>query len=209
MDHLALLEGEVLAMAAAFGTTDPEQPVASCPDWRVRDLAAHLIGIHRWARAALDSDVPPPYGEPAVTGDLAQAYEVAASDLLEGLRQRSADAPAWTFDKGNRTAGFWRRRQLHEVGMHRWDLQPYRMDDAVAADGVDEVVSFFVPRLVGGGRTVLPEGTLHLAATERSWAIGTGTPGVHLSGSPEDLLLAVWGRGVPLPGPWAGVPLTP
>lgn len=209
VDHLALLEGVVAAMTAALRIADPDDPVPACPDWTVRDLTGHLIGVHRWARSALDSDTDPGYVGTPPTGELDAAYEDEAGQLLEALRSRPADAPAWTFDRLNRTAGFWRRRQLHEVAVHRWDVQPYALDDVQAADGIDEVLDFFAPRQLKSGRATLPEGSLHFVAGGRGWRVGTGNPGVTVLGSPATVLLRLWGRGEPLPGPWADAHLTP
>ena len=133
----------------------------------------------------------------------------AGQGIVEGLRERGPDAPAWTFDKHNRTAAFWRRRQLHEVAMHRWDLQPYAFDDATAADGIDEVMSFMLPRQVAAGRITLPEGTLHLVAPQRAWTVGSGSPEATATGSTSELLLLLWRRGGALPGPWGETALTP
>lgn len=196
-------------MHAALQRADPAQPIASCPGWTARELTAHLIGVHRWARAALDSESPPPYDETPVAGELADAYLQAGEAVLEGLRNRPAEAPAWTFDRNNRTAGFWRRRQLHEVAMHRWDVRPYAFADDVALDGIDEVVSFMLPRQVAAGRITLPDGTLHFVTPVRSWAAGTGEPHATIEGSPGEVLLRLWGRAEPLPGRWAETRVTP
>ena len=110
MDHLALLEGEVVAMTAALRAADPWAPVQACPGWTVRELAGHVTGVHRWALAALNSDTPPSYDEKPVDGDLAEGYAAAGQDLLAALTALPPDHPCWTFDKANQTASFWRRR---------------------------------------------------------------------------------------------------
>lgn len=208
MDHLALLEGEVARMVQAVRDADLAAPIASCPGWTAADLVAHLTGVHRWVLAALDDAGPPAYDEtpqPDPVGD----YERHATALLDRLRAVSPDTPAWTFDRHNRTAGFWRRRQLHEVSVHRWDLQPYVLDREVAEDGVDEVLDFFLPRQVGSGRTTLPEGTLRLVSPERAWAFGDGRPVQTAQGTASDLALGLWGRVELDLGPWGAAKLTP
>lgn len=209
IDHLALLQGEVVAMTAALRQADPAAAVPSCPGWTVADLAAHVVGVHRWARAALDSERPPAMSETSVTGPLAEAYADAADDLVRELAARPADSPAWTFDKHNRTTGFWVRRQLHEITVHRWDLEPFEIDPVVAADGIDEVLDFMVPRRVAAGRLTPPEGTLRLVSPDRSWHFGDGRPVQTAEGTPGALLLALWGRGDLDLGAWGRVGLTP
>jgi uncharacterized protein (TIGR03083 family) len=193
-------------MSRAIAKADPDAPVAACPDWAVRDLVAHLTGVHRWALAALDGSTPPAYAEAPIGSDLGGAYVDASQALLARLRVLPAEHPCWTFDKGNRTAGFWRRRQLHEVAVHRWDVEPYTLTDEVATDGIDEVVDFFAPRQVFLGRLTLPEGGLQLQTPSHLRTFGD-CPFHRLEGSASDVLLRLWGRGAPLPDGWAG--LTP
>jgi uncharacterized protein (TIGR03083 family) len=208
MDHLALLEGEVAAMAQAVREADLSAPVASCPGWTVADLVAHLTGVHRWVLRALDNAGPPAYDEEPQP-DPADAYERHATVMVERLRALSEDAPAWTFDRHNQTASFWRRRQLHEVSVHRWDVQPHQLDQVIAEDGVDEVLDFFLPRQVATGRTEVPEGTLRLISPEKAWAFGDGRPVHSTQGTASDLVLGLWGRVELDLGPWGAAKLTP
>jgi uncharacterized protein (TIGR03083 family) len=207
VDHLAVLEGEVAAMTAALAAADPATPVEACPGWTVRELGGHITGVHRWVLAALDGDGPPPYDE-TPQADPVAAYDAAAQSLVARLRELPTDHPCWTFDRSNPTASFWRRRQVHEVSVHLWDVAPYELTDAVAEDGIDEVLDFFLPRQVKAGRTTLPAGTLELRTPHRSWTVGEG-PATVVEGSASELLLALWGRGRRLPDPWAGAGLTP
>ena len=208
MDHLALLEGEVVAMADALRDADPAQPVPACPGWTVRELAAHVTGVHRWVLKALDNNGPPPFDETPDDGDLAARYAEAAQAMVQRLRELPKDAPAWTFNKNDGTAGFWHRRQLHEVAIHRWDAQPYVLDDAIATDGIDEVFDFFVPRQLTRGSLTLPAERLTLTTGDRTWHLGEG-PETAVEGKASDLLLMLWQRSRTLPGTWAQTPLTP
>lgn len=191
MDHLALLADEVVAMTAAVGATDPTAAVASCPGWTVADLTAHLTGVHRWVIAALRDEGAPPYEEPPSTPE---AYATAAAEMVARLRELPPDAACWTFDRGNRTASFWRRRQLHEVTVHRWDLQQQAIPDEVAADGISEVVGFFLPRMLAQG-TVVPAGRLVLDDGRHSWTLVDGDgPRATVTADAATLNLLVWGR---------------
>jgi uncharacterized protein (TIGR03083 family) len=196
-------------MVGALRDADLAAPVTACPGWTVRELAAHVTGIHRWARQALDSVGPPPYEETPDETDPVGAYERAATDMLTRLQELPADAPAWTFDKFDHTAGFWRRRQLHEVAVHRWDVAPYRLATDLAEDGVDEVLDFFLPRQLALRRAELPAGTLRLISPERAWAFGDGRPVQTAQGTASDLLLGLWRRVDLDLGAWGGTALTP
>jgi uncharacterized protein (TIGR03083 family) len=208
VDHLALLEDETTAMVGILRDLDLAAPVRSCPGWTVADLVAHLTGIHRWVVGALDNAGPPAYDEEPQP-DPVDGYERQATAMVEKLRALAPDAPAWTFDRHNQTAGFWRRRQLHEVAVHRWDVQPYPLESAIAADGIDEVLDFFLPRQIGMGRTEVPAGTLRLISPERAWAFGDGRPLQTAQGTASDLVLALWGRVELDLGTWGQAKLTP
>jgi uncharacterized protein (TIGR03083 family) len=174
----------------------------------VRDVAGHLTGVHRWVVGALENDGPPPYDE-TPGADVVGDYEQAATAMVARLRELPQDAPAWTFDKHNQTASFWRRRQVHEIAVHRYDVQPYVRDTVVAEDGVDEVLDFFLPRQVASGRTELPEGTLRLISPEKAWAFGDGRPVQTIQGTASDLVLSLWRRVEADLGPWGLAKLTP
>ena len=195
-------------MVRALHDADLAAPVPACPGWTVTELVAHLSGIHRWVVGALDNAGPPPYDE-TPSPDPVGEYERVATTMLDKLRATPADAPAWTFDKHDQTAGFWRRRQLHEISVHRWDVAAYRLSDEVAEDGVDEVLDFFLPRQIGMGRTTVPEGTLRLISPDRAWAFGDGRPVQTAQGTASDLVLGLWGRVELDLGPWGAAKLTP
>lgn len=216
LDHLDRLAEQVGAMTAQVAAVDPAAPVPPCPGWTVRDLVSHVVAVHRWAVAALDSDGPPPYAPAEPGDDLAGWYAGAAAELVRALRDRPADAPAWTMDRADPTAGFWRRRQLHEVVVHRHDLAAcagegaaapgYALDDELAVDGIAEVVDVLLPRQLRLGRTAPGDRGLRLRAAGRSWLLGD-EPAEVVEAPAGDLLLRLWGRGEPLPAGWSA--LTP
>lgn len=195
-------------MVGALRGADLAAPVAACPGWTVRELTGHLTAVHRWAAGALRNEGPPPYEE-TVGDDPVGDYERAATELVAALGRVAPDAPAWTFDRHDQTAGFWRRRQLHEVAIHRWDVAPYRLATEVAEDGVDEVLDFFLPRQIGTGRTTVPEGTLRLITPERTWAFGDGRPVQTAQGTASDIVLGLWHRVELDLGAWGEAKLTP
>jgi uncharacterized protein (TIGR03083 family) len=193
MDHLALLEAEVAGMAAALRAADLAGPVPSCPGWTVQDLCNHLTAVHRWALLALENAGPPPYDESVHSTP--DDYAQAAGALVARLRELPADALAWTFNRENPTASFWRRRQLHEVSVHRWDVEQHALDPEVAEDGVEEVVTFFLPRQVRLGRSSLPAGLLLLDTGSRTWTLTDGEgPQAVVRADAATLNLLLWGR---------------
>lgn len=208
-DHLALLEAEVAAMTESLRAADPAAPVASCPGWTVRDLADHVTSVHRWVLATLSSQEPAPFDDTPCGDDLAAGYAEQAHALLDRLTELPPDHECWTFDRNNHTAGFWRRRQVHEISVHRWDLAPYAMSDEVAEDGIDEILEFMLPRQVAMGRTTLPDGVLRLVSPRRTWDIGTGEPLLSVEAPAAELLLSLWGRKDALPQQWRDAKLTP
>jgi uncharacterized protein (TIGR03083 family) len=192
VDHLALLEGEVVAMAAALRAADPVRVVESCPGWTVADLTSHVTAVHHWVLGALRNEGPPPYDEVPADAD---AYAAASTSLVSRLRELPADAPCWTFNRDDATAGFWRRRQLQEVSIHRWDVDGHALDPVIAGDGVAEVVDFFLPRQVKAGRTTLPAGRVVLDSGTSSWTLVDGEgPRAVVGADAATLNLLLWGR---------------
>ncbi|WP_207081416.1 maleylpyruvate isomerase family mycothiol-dependent enzyme [Nocardioides sp. S5] len=123
---LDLLRTQAERFAQVVEHGDPAREVISCPGWTLRDLTDHLGGVHQWAAHAVvegDPSLEPEPAPPAGAAGLAAWYRRYATTLVDVLTARPAEAPAWTLDRDDRTAGFWRRRQVHEVTMHLWDAE--------------------------------------------------------------------------------------
>ncbi len=156
-------------------------PVLACPGWTLHDLVAHLGNVHRWAAHAVlagSPDLAPEAVEHGRPG-LAAWYQHHASHLVHVLTETPAEASAWTLDQQDRTAGFWRRRQVHETLMHTWDAEqalgvPRPMDPALAWDGVLEVADILYPRQVRLGRISPLARSLRLVATDGPWEVTLG-----------------------------------
>lgn len=200
-DWLALLRTATGRFAEVLETADPHARVTYCPDWSVHDLAVHLGGVHQWAAHAVthgDPSLEPTEPEP---GALVEWYRASAAGLLDVLASTPADARAWTLDQEDRTAGFWRRRQVHETLVHTWDAEeavgePRPFAPAIAWDGVLEVVEVMYPRQVRLGRIEpLPMAVL-LAATDvdASVRLGTGRGAQLVRDRAEVLLRMLWHR---------------
>lgn len=199
-DQLTVLRAETAQVTDLLRSADVAAPVAACPGWTVRDLAVHLGNIHLWAAAALRAGGEKVLPTPQQPGaDLAGWYAGTAADLLAALDERDPDAPAWGFGPPPRTAAFWRRRQVHESALHRWDLEvaagaPSGFDPELAADGVDEVVTVMLPRQLHLQRTPPLPAPVALSTGERTWTLGGDDPVATVTGPAEALLLLLWHR---------------
>lgn len=206
-DWLAELRRRTDRFAELVRCADPgsglDAPVTHCPDWTVRDLVAHLGGVHEWAAHAVVVGSPNLSPEPPTATsphDLADWYAGRAAHLLDVLARTPADSPAWTLDRGDPTAGFWQRRQVHETAMHVWDLEeafrePRPIEPWLAWDGVLEVVEVLHPRQVRLGRTPPPADAVRLVATDvpGEVTLGAGDP-VEVRERAEVLLRLLWHR---------------
>jgi uncharacterized protein (TIGR03083 family) len=167
------LDAAAARFAAALGG-DLGAPVPSCPGWDLRALAAHLGGVHRWARSALIRPRPDEHSDdgPAPGVDLRAWFAQGVRDLVQTLAGTDPARECWTFGPRPRTAAFWFRRQAHETAMHAWDAErahtptPAPFDPELALDGVDELVTMFVPRQIRLGRLAPFAEVVELRAVE-------------------------------------------
>lgn len=224
-EHRAALLAEARRIAAVPPTA-LGAPVAACPGWDVQRLIGHLGRVHHWAAAHLASD---PASDEEVsggprppTGDAILPWYRESVDLLVAeLDRHDPDAPARTF-AGPADARFWFRRQAHEVAVHRWDLEDAvapgeaaPIDPALAADGLDEWLGFFVPRFLARHDRIPPDlvgATVHVHCTDEGLVPGAGEWLLRLTedgselerahakgdaalrGPASDLLLVAWHR---------------
>jgi uncharacterized protein (TIGR03083 family) len=215
LPHLSLLMAEFERL---LRTADPDAPVESCGDWRLRDLGIHLGNVHLWAaEIVVTGEVAPQSFETGPDGDLADWYAAAAAGLLTTLRAADPAESSWTLSKTDRVKAFWFRRQTHEVAVHLFDAASAagaesKVDPLIAADGVDEVLGMWMPRVHRkAGPPPLPESLLVRATdTGNAWLLrpadveGDGPTVRRVSGEmvsaatveapAEDLLLALWKR---------------
>ncbi|WP_285595151.1 maleylpyruvate isomerase family mycothiol-dependent enzyme [Kineosporia sp. NBRC 101731] len=208
IDFLRIAANGTEQFADVLESADLGAPVPSCPGWTVVDLADHVGGVHQWATHAIvvGNAGGKPTAAPRDRDGLVAWYRESATGLLRALRERPDDAPAWHFGPGPQVSGWWKRRQAHEITMHRWDLhqalgRENRIDPALAADGVDEVRRIFFPRQVRLER--MPPLTQSLAVvvaeTGQEFVFsGDGTTDepadATVTGPAEALYLALWHR---------------
>jgi uncharacterized protein (TIGR03083 family) len=161
----------------AAAQTDWLRPIPHCPGWDAAALVGHMGSILSWMTRIVttgervgraDRESPP-----ADRLALAPWYSAHLDRTLEVLSGTPPDAPVWTFSsRGDRRAGWWRRRLAVELAIHRWDAQhaagvPARPVNAeVAAAGVEEFLTEFLPGLLAQPGVEGLTGTLHLHTTD-------------------------------------------
>lgn len=215
-EHVAELEEQGKALAAAAERAGPDAAVPTCPGWTVRDLVAHTAGVHDWAasfvRADPDAD-PNQELPPAAPGeDVVARYRAAHADLVAALRAAPADLETWTFLRAPSPLAFWARRQAHEAAIHRADAEsaagsPVTYRREFALDGIQELLLGFFARR-GRLRSERPVRLLVAPDdAEESWQSSIGPDGCRtepadgavtadctLRGPASELYLALWNR---------------
>jgi uncharacterized protein (TIGR03083 family) len=212
-------DGRDLLAAAETGWS---RPILHCPGWDAAGLVGHMGAILAWMARIVTTGEPvsrrdretPPDGHAA----LAAWYSAHLDCTVDVLTATPADSPAWTFSSlGERRAGWWRRRLAVELAIHRWDAQhaadttalPRPVHGDVAAAGIEEFLTEFLPGLLAQPGVTGLAGTLHLHATDGpgEWqadlsapaaaAAGTRPAGADttIAGTRSDLLLWLANRG--------------
>ena len=213
--YIAALDAASDATAAAASAAGTDTPVPSAPGWTVTDLLVHMASGDLWARTIVErrstQRVPNELPEDPPSGDALVAWFLSgAKKLVAALREVDPATPLWTFSPADRTARFWLRRRAVETTVHCYDAQlaaasPKAVDPELAADGIDEFLEVFLPRV--GADAVADGDTIHFHCTDvdGEWLV-TGTPegprvgrehakgDIAARGTASDLLLFLWGR---------------
>lgn len=160
--------------------SDWSRVIPHCPDWDATQLVAHMGAILAWMAtivttgqrvARRDREVAP-----TDRGELAGWYSDHLDRTLHVLTTTDPETATWTFSsRGDQRVSWWRRRLAVELAIHRWDAQaagldgvppPLPLDGDVAAAGVEEFLTEFLPALLAGDDIEGLTGTLHLHATD-------------------------------------------
>jgi uncharacterized protein (TIGR03083 family) len=227
-EHIEVLalEGERTASAAEAAGADAEVP--TCPDWVVRDLLHHQGGVFRWAGAYVAGAVTDMKGVDFVTAagtlphdaQLFDWFRQSHADLVATLRAADPSLQCWTFLAAPSPLAFWARRQAHESSIHRVDAEladevtPEVVAPQFGADGIDELLTGFLPRRQGDPRadpprslavrcddieagwrlTVSPERVTTTAEPGGDAIDGAAAPDCFVHGSASDLYHSLWNR---------------
>lgn len=222
-EHLRALDEAVDAFATAATSVALESPVPTTPDWDVRQLVAHQGLVHRWATAHLRDervDVEATEREGLESPDPVSWLRSGAAHLVRVLEEAPDDLPGRVFlADAPPPRMFWARRQCHETTIHAVDalsaaLGRYpRAADTwitrdIALDGIDELLTGFLPRPSSRLRAedpltiaVLPEDADQrwlVAISDQqpvtTRGLGDEDADVVLAGSAVALYLTLWNR---------------
>ncbi|WP_102141282.1 maleylpyruvate isomerase family mycothiol-dependent enzyme [Mycobacterium hubeiense] len=224
MDFRAALLEQTRAFGELIRTADPTTPVPTCPDWTLKQLFRHVGRGNRWAAQIVAhrlSEAPDPRevpeGKPPDDPDAAIDWLNDGAELvIRAVDHVGSDARVWTF-LGPRPAGWWIRRRVHEVVVHRADAAlalgaDYDLPSELAADAISEWIERVAIETKRRGQRPLELGkTLHLHATDDNlggigeWQITSDEEGldwshahakgdVALRGPAKDLLLTITRR---------------
>jgi uncharacterized protein (TIGR03083 family) len=221
--HIAAVREEGGLMVTAVAQAEPDSAVPTCPEWTVRDLARHMGGVHRWATGFVRGRTEPVHADlDEVVGTWPADAELAAwlaegcADLVAALTEAPDALECWTFLPAPSPLAMWARRQAHETAIHRVDAQLAAglavspCSPVFAADGIDELLSLFVPRRSTALRADPPVTlAVRCADVDASWLLRldehgvTTTPSAGIdpdsahctvTGRTGDLYLALWNR---------------
>jgi len=209
--YLLRADGERLAEVAERGL---DVPVPCCPGWTVRDVVAHTAEVyqHKLACIRLGRRPDPWPPEEFSSREPLPFLRSSLDELIEEMKGRGPEAPAYTWWPPDQTVGFWYRRMAQESAVHRVDAETAHdvvtpVDDELALDGVDEVLERFLasedwkanPVDAAAGTTVAVRTgdhawRVHLAPDEVRIEAGPGHAEATVTGEPSELLLWLWGR---------------
>jgi len=215
-EHLDAIRFESTRFAeAARAPLDTRVP--SCPEWSLGDLVWHLGGVQRfWAEVVRTQTMDRATVEPPadVTDDeLLSWFEDISAGLQEALETTDPAVRVWSWAGGQQDVAWVRRRQAHEVAVHRWDAQnavgeAEPIAPTLAADGIDEYFTWMLdPEEAEGFEGSV---TIRLAPTDvdASWVVDVHDGRVGLTSDDivvditvraptSDLLLLLWRRVAP------------
>ena len=158
--------------------------------------------------------------------DLLDWFAAGHASLIKALSSADPNLACWTFLAAPSSLAMWARRQAHETTVHRVDAElaagwhPAKVPTAFAADGVDELLTCFITRPSGTLRAD-PGKALRVRCTDdpadwlvsigpdrvttatgddaRAAALTAATANCQVSGTANDLYLALWHR-LPITG---------
>lgn len=216
MDVRATLITETKAFGDLYRNADPTTPVSTCPGWTLNQLFKHVGRGNRWCAQIIDDRRQEPLdprevrdGKPPEDVDGAIAWlESGAQKVLDAVDHVGADARVWTFN-GSKPAGWWIRRRVHEMTVHRADAalalgSEFELPAAQAADAVSEWIELIINGADRHAPPLEPGHTLHLHATDDGlgptgeWTIVNDEDGLSWSHNHAKGEAAVRGRAVDL-----------
>lgn len=215
---LNVIAAEAEALASSSVGQRPERQVPACPGLNLGETARHVGSTYRMTLSWLrDGRQPVTWQQdPSEGEDLADFVRSGVEPLLDELAIHEPDDPCGTWWPEERNYGFWARRLAHETTVHRMDVQAAAalpldpVDDDVAVDGVDEVLSlWFVHRLNVLGVRGTRDGVVSIRTGGQVWLARSGPDGANswrasveeadaadadVTGPPMNVYRWIWGR---------------
>jgi uncharacterized protein (TIGR03083 family) len=222
-DHLAALVRSGVALREAAAVAGLAAKVPTCPAWDVTKLVIHQGMVHRWAAANLrgeaDHRTSASRAQAKAAARLLVWYSEGLAALVDAVTAAAEDVAAAVFlNDAPPPRRFWARRQAHETTIHSVDAisavhgrrpkaSEVEIDPALAADGIDELLTGFITR--GNGRLHSAEPYTVLVRADDTGAAWTlrisdgpivttpgeiGRPEVVWSGTAKQLYLSLWNR---------------
>jgi len=209
-------------LAAASTRWDAE--VRHCPGWDAAELVRHQGSIFMWMAAIVTGrervsrpDLAP---GPAAPAELPGWYLDSLGHALKVLGSADPQSATWTFSStSDDRVAWWHRRLAVEVAIHRFDAEhaiaadggkpPAPLDGDVAAAGIEEFITEFLPGMLARAGDADLSGTLHLHAIDGpvEWWIDLDASGAAMPqhakadtairGTRSDLLLWLTNRSEP------------
>jgi len=147
--YLIHLSADYQLLVAAI----PDAPVdvPSCPDWTTKDLAKHMAHVYlgqafvvETGSQAENKEHLAPYPR---TEDYLEFMGWGYEAITKALDINRPERPTWSWHHSDNSVDFWFRRMAHETVIHRIDAElavgaVTPIDEALALDGVDEVLDF-------------------------------------------------------------------
>lgn len=215
LDPLVSIPHDARATAAILAAVGPDAPVPATPAWDLGRLVKHMGMVLAWQTANVErrpEQVVPRSIDLGLPEDRAEygSWLVALADRsVDVLRGAPADDECWSWT-ADHTVGFWSRRLMHELAVHRRDAEsalgaPSPFEPEAAVDAIDELLTVLVHRddvpTAGTGETI----HLHAVDADGEWLITRGIDGmtvtrehakgdVAVRGAASDLLMVVLGR---------------
>ena len=133
----------VCALVTGVSAEATEQRVPACPDWTVRDLLSHVVGL---GADVLDGDEPDDHNETWTQAQVEARRDRSVEQLVAEWRGLADDLEAWMREHGTRPLG--------DVTIHEQDLRsalgvPGARDSAAYAVVRDRMVGRFAARVEG------------------------------------------------------------
>jgi uncharacterized protein (TIGR03083 family) len=217
--YLIHLNADYQLLAAAIPGAPVDVP--SCPGWTTDDLAKHMAHVYlgqafvvETGSQAENKEHLAPYPR---TEDCLEFMGWGFEAITKALDINRPERPTWSWHHSDFSVDFWFRRMAHETVIHRIDAElavgaVTPIDEALALDGVDEVLDFLpltgswpeVPNIDFGIVSIVASTTngskvwdlkfTNEAATVSTVAESNGAAHLVISGDAEAMDLYLWGR---------------